>query len=167
MDGVRLMNPGSLTNPRDGSSGSYGIAVAEKNSLACTIHYCGESAAPKKKARGGFLRGIMNFISDGIYEGLIRKKSERKAYLRGLFLGAGTMTNPDNQYLFEIVCTSDKLASDVRKLINSFTDIHAKKVQRKKEYVTYVKNSGQILDILAIMGAHSQYFVYEDVIMSI
>lgn len=54
------------------------------------------------------------------------------------------MTNPDNQYLFEIVCTSDKLASDVRKLINSFTDIHAKKVQRKKEYVTYVKNSGQI-----------------------
>ncbi|MCI2063089.1 MAG: DNA-binding protein WhiA [Eubacteriaceae bacterium] len=111
------------------------------------------------------VREGMNFISDGIYEGLIRKKSERKAYLRGLFLGAGTMTNPDNQYLFEIVCNSDKLASDVRKLINSFTDIHAKKVQRKKEYVTYVKNSGQILDILAIMGAHSQYFAYEDVIM--
>ncbi|MCI2063084.1 MAG: metallophosphoesterase [Eubacteriaceae bacterium] len=64
MDGVRLMNPGSLTNPRDGSSGSYGIATAEKDSLECTIHYYGEKTAPKKKARGGFLRGIMNY-SDG------------------------------------------------------------------------------------------------------
>lgn len=111
------------------------------------------------------VREGMNFISDGIYEGLIRKKSERKAYLRGAFLGAGTMTSPEKQYQFEIVCTTDRLASDMKKLINTFVDIDARKIKRKKEYVTYVKSSGQILDLLAIMGAHSQYFIYEDVIM--
>ncbi|MEE3362438.1 MAG: DNA-binding protein WhiA [Anaerovoracaceae bacterium] len=111
------------------------------------------------------VREGMNFISDGIYDGVIRKKAERKACLRGLFLGAGTMTNPEKQYQFEIVSSTDRLADDIRRLINTFTDITAKKVKRKNEYVTYVKSSGQILDILAIMGAHSQYFKYEDVIM--
>jgi DNA-binding protein WhiA len=36
-------------------------------------------------------------------------------------------------------------------------------VQRKKHYVVYVKESGQIIDILNIMGAHSHLFVFEDV----
>ena len=76
---------------------------------------------------------------------------------------AGTMTNPEKSYQFEIVCTSKETANDIRKLIGSFVDLHAKTIQRKNEYVTYVKESGQILDILAIMGAHSQYFAFEDV----
>ncbi|MEG0392745.1 MAG: DNA-binding protein WhiA, partial [Anaerovoracaceae bacterium] len=105
----------------------------------------------------------MNYISDGIYEGLIKTKCCRKAYLRGVFLGAGTMTNPQKEYQFEIVCATDILATNIRKLINSFVDLHAKKIPRKKEYIVYVKESGQILDLMAIMGAHSQYFVYEDV----
>lgn len=109
------------------------------------------------------IREGMNYITDGIYEGLIKTKCCRKAYLRGIFLGAGTMTNPEKEYHFEIVCTTDTLAGDVKRLINSFVDLHARKSARKKEYIAYVKGSGQILDILAIMGAHSQYFIYEDV----
>ncbi len=111
------------------------------------------------------IREGMNFISDGIYSGLIRKKCCKKAYLRGLFLGAGIVSNPEKGYHFEIICTTDVLANDVRKLLNSFVDIHAKKVARKKEYVVYIKESEQIVDILAIMGAANQLFKYEDVII--
>jgi len=109
------------------------------------------------------IREGFNYITDGIYEGLIKTKCCKKAYLRGAFLGAGTMTNPEKEYQFEIICNTDTLAGDMRKLINSFVDLHSKKIQRKKEYVTYVKEASQILDILAIMGAHTQYFAYEDV----
>lgn len=109
------------------------------------------------------VRQGMNYITDGVYDGIIKTKCCRKAYLRGAFLGAGTMTNPEKSYQFEIVCTSKETANDIRKLIGSFVDLHAKTIQRKNEYVTYVKESGQILDILAIMGAHSQYFAFEDV----
>lgn len=109
------------------------------------------------------IREGMNFISDGIYSGLIRKKCCKKAYLRGLFLGAGIVTNPEKEYHFEIVCATDTLASDVRKLMNSFVGINAKKVARKKEFVVYVKDSEQISDLLAIMGASNQLFAYEDV----
>lgn len=111
------------------------------------------------------LRGGMNYISDGIYEGLVKTKCCRKAYLRGLFLGAGTMGNPEKGYQFEIVCETEILAGDVKRLINSFVDIHSRVSKRKQQYVVYVKASGQILDLLAIMGAHSQYFALENVRM--
>jgi len=111
------------------------------------------------------LRGGMNYISDGIYEGLIKTKCCRKAYLRGLFLGTGTMSNPEKGYQFEIVCDSEILAGDVKRLINGFIDIHAKVVVRKGQYVVYIKAASQILDILAIMGAHTQYFSFEDIRM--
>jgi cell division protein WhiA len=108
------------------------------------------------------LRGGMNYISDGIYEGLIKTKCCRKAYLRGLFLGTGTMSNPEKGYQFEIVCDSEILAGDVKRLINGFIDIHAKVIVRKGQYVVYIKAASQILDLLAIMGAHTQYFAFED-----
>ena len=112
------------------------------------------------------IREGMDYISDGIYDGVIKTKCCRKAYLRGLFLGAGTITNPEKGYHFEIVTSTETLAGDTKKLINSFVDLHAKVTSRKKSYVTYVKDSGQIKDILAIMGAHSQYFTFEDVVLT-
>jgi len=111
------------------------------------------------------LRGGMNYISDGIYEGLIKTKCCRKSYLRGLFLGTGTMSNPEKSYQFEIVCDSEILAGDVKRLLNGFIDIHAKVVVRKGQYVVYIKAASQILDLLAIMGAHTQYFSFEDIRM--
>lgn len=109
------------------------------------------------------VREGMNYISDGIYDGLIRTKDARKAYLRGLFLAAGTMTSPEKAYHYEISCATETLATDVRRLLNTFEDITAKSFRRKSEYVVYVKEAGQILDLLAIMGAHTQYFAFEDV----
>ncbi len=109
------------------------------------------------------IREGMNFISDGIYSGLIKKKCCKKSYLRGLFLGSGIVANPEKGYHFEIVCATDTLATDVKRLLNSFEGISAKKIARKKEYIVYIKESEQIVDILAIMGATNQLFAYEDV----
>ena len=105
----------------------------------------------------------MNYISDGIYDGLIRTKCCRKACLRGIFLAAGTVTDPEKSYHMEFHCNSQILAGDVKKLINSFVDLHSKISVRKKNYAVYVKEAEQIIDILAIMGAHSQIFTFENV----
>jgi len=109
------------------------------------------------------VREGMNYISDGIYEGLVKTKDARKAYLRALFLAAGTMTTPEKDYHFEISCATKILATDVRRLFNSFEDITAKYYQRKDEHVVYLKKADQIQDTLAIMGAHSQYFAFQNV----
>lgn len=104
-----------------------------------------------------------NYISDGIFDGLIRTKCCKKAYLRGIFMGAGTVNDPSNSYHLEFVCASKTLAADLRKLINSFVDLSAKVVPRKDNYIVYMKNSEYISDTLAIMGASSKVFIFEDV----
>ena len=107
----------------------------------------------------------MNFISDGIYDGLIRTKCCRKAYLRGAFLAAGTVNNPEKRYHFEIATSTETLAKELRRLINHFVDISAKVVARKNGYGVYLKSGEQIRDMLAIMGASQQFFKFDEVMM--
>lgn len=107
----------------------------------------------------------MNFISDGIYDGLIKTKCCRKAYLRGAFLAAGTVNNPEKRYHFEITTSTEILAKEMRRLINHFIDISAKVVERKKGYGVYLKSGEQIKDMLAIMGASQQFFKFDEVMM--
>lgn len=103
-----------------------------------------------------------NYISDGIYDDIVRTKCCRKAYMRGIFLGAGTVNDPEKSYHLEIVCGSENLARDLKRIINNFEDLSAKVVERKGKYVVYMKNSQYISDTLAIMGAHSQVLKFED-----
>ncbi len=104
-----------------------------------------------------------NFISDGIYDGLLRKKCCRKACMRGLFLGAGTVINPDKGYDLEFVLSSERLARDLRKLIHTFEGLTATVTERKGRQVVYMKNAQNVSDTLALMGAHQQMLKLEDV----
>ncbi len=127
----------------------------------------GQKAEPILRETGILMiREGMNYISDGIYGGLIRTKCCRKAYLRGAFLGAGTMSDPEKSYHIELVCSTEILAGDLRRLINSFVDLNARTVQRKKNYIVYVKEAEQIGDILNIMGAHQKFFDFEEIKMT-
>lgn len=103
-----------------------------------------------------------NFISDGIYEGLIKTKCCRKSYLRGIFLGAGTVTEPEKSYHFEISCTTEKLAMDVKRLIAGFVDLKPKYAKRKYAHVIYIKEGEQIADLLNIIKAHGQLLKLEE-----
>ena len=104
-----------------------------------------------------------NYFSDGIYDGLIRTKCCKKAYLRGVFMGAGTMSNPEKNYDLEFVVGSETMATDLRKLINSFVDLSCKSLKRGKRYVVYMKKADYISDTLAIMGASNQVFAMEEI----
>lgn len=103
-----------------------------------------------------------NYISDGIYSDLIKTKCCRRAYLKGVFLGAGTISDPEKAYHLEIVCNSEVLSGDVKKLINSF-GLHSKSVLRKSSHVVYLKEAEQIIDFLNILGAHGQLLDFENV----
>lgn len=107
----------------------------------------------------------MNFISDGIYDGLIKTKCCRKAYLRGAFMAGGTVNNPEKEYHFEIKAGTETLAKEMRRVMNSFVDISAKVVNRKKSYGVYLKTGEQIKDVLAIMGASNQFFKFDEVML--
>ncbi len=111
------------------------------------------------------IRGGMNYFSDGIYDSLIKTKCCRKSYLRGLFLGSGTVSDPQKAYQIEYICSSSVLAGDVRKLINTFVDLKPKVSVRGKNHIVYIQEAGQVGDMLNIMGANNQFFKLEEIRM--
>ena len=86
----------------------------------------------------------------------------RRSFIRGAFLAAGSMSDPEKSYHFEIVCAAEAMAEQVKELLCSF-ETDAKIVQRKKVYVVYVKEGSQIVDILNIMEAHVSLMELENV----
>lgn len=77
----------------------------------------------------------------------------KRAFIRGAFLVAGSISNPEKDYHFEIVVPFAKKAVQLQEIINTF-GLEAKIIRRKKNYVIYLKESSQIADVLNIMEAH-------------
>ena len=86
----------------------------------------------------------------------------RRAFLRGSFLAAGSMSDPEKTYHFEIACPSEDKAELLRALMVSF-DIDAKIIQRKKYFVVYIKDGAQIVDMLNVMEAHVSLMELENI----
>lgn len=101
-------------------------------------------------------------ISDTVDGLLIQKTCCRRAFLRGAFLVAGSISDPEKSYHFEIVCRSVPQAKQIQNAVNSF-EMDAKIVERKKHYVVYLKEGAQIIDILNVMQAHVALLNLENV----
>ena len=86
----------------------------------------------------------------------------RKAFLRGAFLVAGSMSDPNKSYHLEIVCHQLPQAEEVCKVMRTFdTDPHI--VERKSHFVVYLKEGSQIATILGVMGASKAYMELENI----
>ncbi len=93
---------------------------------------------------------------------LVQRSCCRRAFIRGAFLSAGSMSDPEKSYHFEIVCIGEERACQLKEIINTF-DMDAKIVQRKKSHVVYLKEGAQIVDMLNIMEAHVALMNLENV----
>ena len=81
------------------------------------------------------------------------------AFLRGVFLACGTVTDPEKEYHLEFSVSSKGLCDD---LIRLFEDCGPtpKVTQRSGTYTVYFKNSTDIEDVLAIIGATENSLVF-------
>ncbi|MDO4800220.1 MAG: DNA-binding protein WhiA [Bacillota bacterium] len=84
-------------------------------------------------------------------------------YIRGLFLGAGSVTTPEKGYHLEIVFKSPSFAQQVADRANRLFDVGAKLVARKNDTVFYIKESDKIVDFLNVVGAYQSLLAYENV----
>lgn len=98
---------------------------------------------------------IMNHV-------LVRQTCCKRAFIRGAFLAAGSMSDPNKAYHFEIVCDTRGQAERLQQIICSFS-VTAKTVVRKKAFVVYVKEGSGIVDILNIMEAYVSLMELENV----
>lgn len=94
---------------------------------------------------------------------LIKRNSQKRAYLRGAFLAGGSVNNPEtSSYHLEIYSLYKEHGEALMDLMNEF-HLNAKTIERKKGFVTYLKEAEKISDFLSIVGAHQAMMKFEDV----
>lgn len=90
-----------------------------------------------------------------------QKSCCRRAYIRGAFLSAGSISNPEKSYHFEIVCQNEEQATLLQEYFHTF-EIEAKQIIRKKYFVVYIKEGAQIVEALNVMEAHVALMEFEN-----
>ncbi len=83
---------------------------------------------------------------------ILQRSCCRRSFIRGAFLAAGSISDPERFYHFEIVCPTEEKAAQIQTVIATF-GMEAKVVIRKKYYVVYIKEGSQIVDLLNVMEA--------------
>ncbi len=74
------------------------------------------------------------------------------AFLRGVFLACGTVTDPEKNYHLEFVVSYQRLCFDLMALLEEL-GLKPKYISRKGNHVIYFKVSESIEDVLTVMGA--------------
>lgn len=102
------------------------------------------------------------FVHD-ISAKLVQKKCCKRSYLRGAFLAGGSVNNPEtSSYHLEVFSLYHEHNEALRELMNSF-GLNSKTLERKKGFITYIKEAEKITEFLTIIGAHSALLRFEDV----
>lgn len=91
------------------------------------------------------------FTSNKIPSWVLEDEECKKAFIRGAFLGGGSISDPEKNYHLEFVVSNEDFAENLMELINSL-GFNSKIVGRKNSYVVYLKESEQISDLLSHIG---------------
>lgn len=105
--------------------------------------------------------GIIS-LNYGIPKHIIENDEYKKLYIRGAFLGGGSISNPEKTYHLEFVTHNEQYSRELSSIINSF-HLNSKVIQRKSSFIVYIKEGEQIVDLLNIIGAHSSLLEFENI----
>ena len=89
-------------------------------------------------------------------------EQEERAFLRGAFLAAGSLSDPGKSYHMEFVCPDEEKAGVLKELLRKL-GADAGIVGRKRFSVVYLKDSSEIVDVLGWMGAPGALMEMENI----
>ena len=92
---------------------------------------------------------------------LLSSHAAKKNYLRGAFLGGGSVSRPSSDYHLEMVTTNEVFANCIIKVMQTFS-LKAKLTDRKNDYIVYLKDGESIIKILNVIGAHTAMMELEN-----
>ena len=86
----------------------------------------------------------------------------QKAFIRGSFLGSGSMTNPKNSYHLEILFANLEDAEISLKILENY-NIKLKSMTKNQSYGIYAKDGEEISKFLAFIGANNAVLKFEEI----
>lgn len=93
---------------------------------------------------------------------ILRKSCCRRAYLRGSFLGGGSVNKPEGDYHLELVTGNLDFAKTLLRLMKQLS-LPVRLIERKNDYVVYLKDGDGIATFLRTIGAHNALLTFENV----
>ena len=125
--------------PEDGSAGKQNFQIIDSEKIAIIMEAYG-------------------FDPDGtvslhINLPLVEDDCCKVAFLRGAFLAGGSVTDPGKAYHLEFTTVHHRVAREAHALIQEVLDFYPKAANRGGGQVLYLKQSDQISDCLAYLGA--------------
>ena len=132
----------------------YRAAVRRETGAACSLSESEGglyTVSVSEKDRPSVLR---HFRQNGyrIRAELFACEHCRASFLRGAFLDCGIISDPEKEYHLEFVCRYETLAWDLCTLLKEL-HLDAKMTERRGLFITYLKDSENIEDLLTLMGA--------------
>ena len=85
-----------------------------------------------------------------------------KALARGVFLGSGSVNNPENKYHLEMILSTLENAIIIQKLMKKM-QINFKVLKRENGYSLYIKEGEEISKFLAFVGANNSVIKFEEI----
>ncbi len=101
-------------------------------------------------------------LDNGVPEFVKNDELMNRDYLRGAFLSAGTLHNPEKgEYQLSIANVYQEHAEDLRDIFKSF-ELNARIIERKNRWILYLSKAEEIMDFLTLIGAMQARLKFED-----
>ncbi len=133
-------------------------ARLKKNQVFYLKIFC-EDISPDLAAELGLNPGAEN-LTNAIH--FLSNECCQRAYLRGAFMAAGYISNPESSYHLELALTDMRRSLLMQKILNDL-QVMAKITRRKDLSIIYIKGAEQISLFLNIIGAHRSLLEFESV----
>jgi cell division protein WhiA len=144
-------------------------AVARKVvRLGRAIHVDARYQAVKTRRRMSFFielalpAGVESAFAQPVAQAIPEAACDRKAMLRGLFLGCGSVNAPSSRYHLEMVAPSASWARAIGELAES-VGVRTGLMERAGQPVVYLKEGDAIVRLLSIIGASRAVMEFESV----
>jgi len=89
-------------------------------------------------------------------------ENQIKWIIKGSYLGAGSINNPEKKYHLEIGFSQKNDAGQVVEYLRDF-GIKSNIIEKSNQYAVYIKDGEEISKILALMGANKSVLKFEEI----
>ena len=102
--------------------------------------------------------GILEQLNLNKFKNILITENLKKAYIRGNFLGAGSINEPRNKYHLEIIFNTSEYANFTLELLEMY-GINVKILSQ----TLYIKDGEEISNFLALIGGNSAVLKFEEI----
>ncbi len=136
------------------------LYVTEKKTGDADERSSSKITVVQKKALDRLFHSLRYTEDEPLYEikrEMFRCQNCMSAFVRGIFLVSGTLTDPDKSYHLEMSFTTEAVADKLEAALTEL-ELVPKRMVRKTEHVLYYKDSESIENFLAFVGATNAAF---------